>query len=214
MTNFLGKIFKAISDLLSALVPYAVPIIPAYLTYFHTNVQMQFPKEIAWTAAFVVEVLGITAVSTAIRFYRHNLRYKDINRKAPFWLAIGVYIFYIVVVMTVNVVLEKVAGTRSGTVIFAIALFSLLSVPSGVLISIRTQFAEALEERRTSAHVGGGYAASTKQEQFKNEHREKITKTCANPNCRRPNREFITTFPNKLTCSDACRKALSRANAT
>lgn len=157
MRNILGAFFgfiadlvngaeKSFLDLLSALVPYAVPVIPAYLTYYHTIDQMGFPHWVALTAAFVVEVLGITAVSTAIRFWRHNIRYKDEKNKAPFWLAVGVYIFYIIVVLIVNVILEIVAKQRSGPVIWAIGFFSMLSVPSGVLISIRTQYSEMLED--------------------------------------------------------------------
>jgi hypothetical protein len=205
---------KSFLDLLSAIVPYFVPVIPAYLTYFHTLVQMEFPKEIAWTAAFVVEVLGITAVSTAIRFWHHNLKYKDPTRRAPFALAIGVYAFYIVIVMSINVVLEMVSATRGGWVIFSIALFTLLSVPSGVLISIRTQFSEALEEEQQRKANRQRPAFEVRAQGFDlNTHGERITKTCANPKCKRPNREFVTTFPNKITCSDACRKALSRQSA-
>lgn len=156
--NFLGDFFqtvadvlngaeKSLLDLLSIIVPYAVPIIPAYLTYYHTRDQMGFPDWVAKTAAFVVEVLGITAVSTAIRFWRNNTIYKSEKEKAPFWLAVGVYVFYIVIVLSVNVILEIVSQTRSGWVIFSIGLFSLLSFPSGVLISIRAQYTEMLEDR-------------------------------------------------------------------
>lgn len=168
-TNFLARFFEWVSqvlngaersflDLLSVLVPYCVPVIPAYLTYYHTKDIMDFPDWVAITASFVVEVLGITSVSTAIRFFRHNQRYKkSIERNtanaAPFWLAVFVYVFYIVIVLTVNVLLEQIAGTRSGEVILAIALFTLLSFPSGVLISIRTQYTEMLEEKQ--AHRTG-----------------------------------------------------------
>lgn len=157
-SNFLSAIFQYISDtinsaersfldLLSAAVPYAVPVIPAYLTFFHTRDMMQFPDWVAATAAFVVEVLGITSVATAIRFQRHNMINKDLKTKAPFALAIATYIFYILVVLSVNVLLEVVTGERSGAVIWAIALFSLLSLPSAVLISIRAQYAEILDEK-------------------------------------------------------------------
>src|SRR3972149_571826 len=105
---------KSILDVFTALVPYAVPVIPAYLTYSHVTTEMGFIHEIGLTAAFVVEVLGMAAISTAIKFYRHNKRYRDEKNKAPFWLAVGVYLFYLVVVMTVNVVLEVVAEVRSG----------------------------------------------------------------------------------------------------
>ena len=158
-TNHLADGFEFISetingaersflDLLSALVPYAVPIIPAYLTYFHTLNQMGFPVWVAATAAFTCEVLGITSVSTAIRFWRHNQMYKDVKNQAPFWLAFGTYVFYILVVLSVNVLLEVYTGVRSPAVIWSIGLFSLLSLPSAVLISIRAQFSEMLEEKR------------------------------------------------------------------
>ncbi len=147
LANVINGMERGVLDFLSALVPYAVPIIPAYLTYYHTRDMMGFPHWVAVTAAFVVEVLGMTSVSTAIRFYRNNLRYSSEQNKAPFALALFVYIFYLVIVISVNVILEIVAGTRGGWIILSIALFTLLSVPSGVLISIRSQFSEMLEDR-------------------------------------------------------------------
>jgi len=152
-TNLLADGFEFISetingaersflDLLSALVPYAVPIIPAYLTYFHTLNQMNFPVWVAATAGIYLWGFSITSVSTAIRFYRHNQMYKDVKNQAPFWLAFGTYVFYIVVVLSVNVLLEVYTGVRSPAVIWSIGLFSLLSLPSAVLISIRAQYSE------------------------------------------------------------------------
>ena len=154
ISGIINSMERAFIDLLSAIVPYAVPIIPAYLTYFHTLDAMKFPDWVAKTTAFVVEVLGIASVSTAIRFYENNKRYKDKNRQAPFWLALFTYLFYLIVVLTVNVLLEIDASMRRPVIIWAIALFSLLSVPSGVLISIRSQFTEMLENKtawRTSS---------------------------------------------------------------
>lgn len=222
-SNFLGDLFayiskvingaeKSLLDLLSALVPYFVPIIPAYLTYYHTRDQMAFPVQVAWTAAFVVEVLGMTSISTAIRFYRHNQRYAKslIQNKAPFGLAIFTYAFYLVVVLSVNVLLEVEAEKREPVIILAIALFSLLSVPSGVLISIRSQYSEMLEDREARRNPP---KQSSESLQFVpmnldvpfGEGREKLKK-----NCQSCGREFVTTYPNKKTCSDACRKRLSR----
>jgi hypothetical protein len=166
--NYLSNIFETISetingaeksflDLLSALVPWAVPVIPAYLTVYHTQHEMGFPAWVAFTAGFVTEVLGIASVATAIKFYRHNLKYKDSKNHAPFLLAIGTYVFYLVIILTVNVLLELVAGTRSTAVIIAIGLFSLLSLPSAVLISIRAQHAEILgevQERKDERKAG------------------------------------------------------------
>ena len=161
-TNVLEKMFRWISDTinggeravldaLSAIVPYTTASIPAYLTYDHTLNQMDFPANIAWLSAFTVEVLGVTAVSTAIRFWQWNRNHSQDKDRAPFWLAVGTYGFYILITLSVNVILEVAAAQRSGAVIWAIALFSLLSVPSGILISIRAQHGEMLETKREIA---------------------------------------------------------------
>jgi hypothetical protein len=111
---------------------------------------MAFAPWIAMTAAFVVETLGMASISTAVRFWYHNQRYKKSTNKAPFGLAIGVYLFYLLVVMTVNVLLEIEAGLRSPTVIWTIGLFTSLSVPSGLLIAIRAQYSELLGNIKTT----------------------------------------------------------------
>jgi uncharacterized membrane protein YidH (DUF202 family) len=163
--NIIGKFFKILTDALnggekyiidfiSTFVPYAVPVIPAYLTYHHTINEMGFPSWVALTAAFVVEALGLASVATAVRFWQHNKKYKTDANRAPFKLAVMVYLFYIVVVIVVNVVLELVAQTRNGWVILSIALFSLLSFPASVLISIRYIHSDILEDR---ARAKAGY---------------------------------------------------------
>lgn len=162
LAKVLNGMERGIIDFISAFVPYAVPIIPAYLTFYHTQDMMDFPVWVAWTAAFVVEALGLASVATVVRFYLHNKRYKTEQNKAPFWIAFGVYVAYIVIVIVVNVILEIVADTRGGWIITAIGLFSLLSFPSGVLISIRTQYREMLDDKEEKkaqaqqAKKGGG----------------------------------------------------------
>jgi hypothetical protein len=70
--------------------------------------------------------------------------------------------------LTVNVILEKVAGTRNTLVIFCIGLFSMLSIPSGVLIAIRSQYREMLEDRNLKK-IGGNQPAQPKQERQRKE---------------------------------------------
>lgn len=145
LSDLINDAEKSFQDFLMAIVPYAVPVIPAYLTVDHVHNYMDFPTWVAWTAGFVVEAFGITAITTAIKFYYHNQKYKKDDNKAPFLPALLAYVFYVVIVITVNVILEAVSGSRSGWVIVTIALFTLLSVPSGVLIAIRTQYSQVLE---------------------------------------------------------------------
>lgn len=159
LAKILNGMERGIIDFISAFVPYAVPVIPAYLTFYHTRDMMDFPAWVSWTAAFVVEALGLASVATVVRFYLHNKRYKSEQNRAPFWIAFGVYVAYIVIVIVTNVILEIVADVRGGWIITAIGLFSLLSFPSGVLISIRTQYREMLddkEEKRTQAQQAKG----------------------------------------------------------
>lgn len=142
---------RAFLDALSAVVPYTTAAIPAYLTYDHTFKQMGFPLYIAVLSAFTVEVLGVTSVSTAIRFFQWNKNHAMEKDKAPFVLAVVTYGFYILITLSVNVILEVYTGDRNPAVIWAIGLFSLLSLPSGVLISVRAQFGEMLEDKREKA---------------------------------------------------------------
>lgn len=157
-TNFLSKFLRFVSDvilsaesamvdLLSATVVYTVPLVSAYLTYAHCISIVQLPPGVSFAAAFSVEVLGIAAVSTSVKFWKHNKRYTDAKNKAPFWLAVFSYVFYLVVTLAINVILEIVAGVRSPWIIVTIGLLSLLSVPSGVLISIRSLHTDMLEEK-------------------------------------------------------------------
>jgi len=173
---------KSFLDFISALVPYFVPVIPAYLTYFHVQNEMGFPVWVALTAAFVVETLGMASVSTAIKFWYHNQKYSKKDNKAPFWLAVGVYIFYIIVVVTVNVILEIVSGERTGIIILAIALFTLLSVPSGVLIAIRAQYSSVLGDieqryhnRNSTPPAAPVPQSGTYREKHASDYKDKIT---------------------------------------
>lgn len=158
LSNTINGGEKAIIDLISALVPYLVPIIPAWLMYYHAEHDMGFSHNIALTAGIVVEGLGLASVATAVRFFLYNRRFKKDAKtqspnKAPFSAAMGVYAFYVVVVMLVNVIMEATStsvNSRSGWTILAIALFSLLSFPSGLLVALRVGFAEMLEERAES----------------------------------------------------------------
>lgn len=145
ITHFLNGIEDSAINALSAVVPWFVPIIPAYLTFYHTSTDLQFPTWVAWTSAFVVEVLGLASMRTAVKFYEHNKHYTAEERKAPTRITILVYAFYLSVVLVVNVLLDIKNGVVWWNVL-AVGLFSLLSVPAAMLISVRAQHAELLQK--------------------------------------------------------------------
>lgn len=153
ITNFVNGIEDSLINFISVVILWMIPIVPAYLTYNHSVVDLGFPTWVAWTTACVVEFLGLASMRTSIKFFEHNKRYSSDVRQAPFWGAVATYVFYIVVVLSVNVLLDW--GKVEGRHIWAIALFSLLSVPGGYLISARAQHTELLrqieDERRKSS---------------------------------------------------------------
>ena len=72
VSNILNGAETAVIDFVSVFVPWAVPVIPAYLTYHHTMNEMGFPSGIAATAAFVVVALALASVASAVRFWKQN----------------------------------------------------------------------------------------------------------------------------------------------
>jgi hypothetical protein len=144
ISDIVNGIEDSVINLLCVLAPWFVPVIPAYLTYSHTIDELSFPFWVAWTAAFVVEVLGLASMRTSISFFEHNKRYSKDTNRAPVGLSISTYIFYLFVILTVNVLLDLTKGV-SWINVLAIGLFSLLSVPAGLLIAIRTQHMELLK---------------------------------------------------------------------
>lgn len=191
--NWITKVLEAISDtfaggerawldLLGALVPYGVTLIPAYLTYFHTYKIMEFPQWVAAVAAFVVEVFGVTSMHTIVKFWENNKKYTSdkSEMRAPLNLAIFTYAFYMVIVLVVNVVLETVSKQRSAWVIVAIALFSLMGIPAGILVAIRATHREKLEARqqaRTQKNEGQGkptHAQGERRPKHASDYRDKI----------------------------------------
>lgn len=164
ITRFVNGTEDSLINLISAVILWMVPIIPAYLTYYHLLNDLKFPWWVSGIGAGVVEFLGLASIRTAIKFWAHNQRYSVEVKRAPFWPVIGTYVFYIVVVLSVNVILDwgKIEASHE----WAIALFSLLSVPSGYLMSARAQHTE-LERRIADDNAHAAETRKANKEQGK-----------------------------------------------
>jgi len=130
-------------NLISILVPWGVPLIPAYITYQHVQDPngLNFGKPIALVAGAVVEALGLATMNTFFKFRKHNLRYKDGKNQMPTWVPVSAYIWYLLTTILVNVVFDWNSGVQ-WYYILAVGLFSTLSVPAGMLISVRASYTE------------------------------------------------------------------------
>lgn len=146
-------------NLISALSPWLAPLPAAWMSYAHMTTYLEFPIPVAIAVAIVVEVLGLSTISTALSFYEHNRRYngKTSVKRSPLWLVVITYLFYLAIVLTINVLIDAVLGTSTWPIIVARGLLVLMSLPAGMLIGLRkqhyelvVQIAEEKDERKRS----------------------------------------------------------------
>jgi hypothetical protein len=135
----------SVVNLLSAIAPWGAPLAPAFMSYGGMVNTLNFPVWVALIIAGVIEILGLATVHTTIVFWQHNRRYKADMRKMPTALAGSMFGLYLVVILTVNVLMEAFISWP-GMPIVARALLSLLTVPAAITMVIRTQHTELLHE--------------------------------------------------------------------
>ena len=169
-----SKVEMVAIDTVAAISPWLAPVIPAFLTYTHMTTALNYPPAVAFIGALVVECLGLAAIYTATQFWDYNdakqtekenrlvtldkkareIAKKKRQRNAPFaWAAVAMG-FYIVVILTVNALLEMEVTQSGFTVkVLSNALLSMLSVISGLIIALRSQHRRRIMKfsRRKSA---------------------------------------------------------------
>ena len=136
---------------LTALSPWLAPLAPAYMTFRHMDEFLQFPLLISLALAFLVEILGFGTVSTALDFWFHNRKEKAGMKKAPLEIVIGVFVFYLVLILVSNVVIDiSVAylsdAWQKGAIILVRALLTLQTIPGALIVAVRTGHRDLLRE--------------------------------------------------------------------
>lgn len=146
--NLFDKINSAIEGtegsiitLVTTLIPWMAPALPAYLTWSHLVADMQIPDAVAVAMAATVEFLGLAAVSTAFSYMRHNQITRAAKNKVSLGFPVAAYVFYLIVVVTVNVVQEIPMSAEARTVahVVSIALLTLISAPAFIIAVARDQ---------------------------------------------------------------------------
>lgn len=136
---------NSIVNFLSAFAPWLAPVIPSYMTFQHAVGTLNFPNYIAIPAALVVEILGFTAVSTYLSFWFYNRRNPAESKRAPIFLVIVAFSFYLTLIVFSNVLLDSFPDSRWAEIAVR-ALFTLQTIPAAMLVSVRTQHRELLSE--------------------------------------------------------------------
>lgn len=131
---------ETLVDVLAAFIPWLAPAIPAYLAWRNMTGVLHFNSYLAGVGAVVVEFLGLATVSTTITLWDYNDTKRMGDQRAPLWVAGVTALAYIVIVLTVNVLLDNAPALH----LLAQALLSLLSVIGAVTLAVRAQHARRL----------------------------------------------------------------------
>ena len=137
LTEQIRNTEHAVITFIAAVIPWLVPVIPAYLTGYHVVGSLGLPEWAGWIVGLIVEGLGLASMSRTIAFWENNRKYSKDTNKMPIIVPLGTYIWYLIIVIVVNVLLEKASGA-SAIRIWTVGLLATLSVPTAALISIVT----------------------------------------------------------------------------
>lgn len=146
LTTWIRNTEHAFITFISAIIPWLVPIIPAYLTGYHVIMELGLPVWAGWVIGAIIEGLGLASMSRTIAFWENNRKYSKDSNKMPIIVPLGTYIWYLVIVIVVNVLLERASGA-SIIRIWTVGLLATLSVPTAALISVTSIWTERLMER-------------------------------------------------------------------
>ena len=139
--RFTRAVEALLIDNIAATSPWLAPLIPAYLAWDSMSHVLAFPSWVALAGAAVVELLGLSAVSTTFQFWDYNDTRRKSDQRAPVLLAIATALFYLCVVLTVNVMLDSGPALHKA----AKALLSTLSVCAAVVLALRAGHSRRLE---------------------------------------------------------------------
>lgn len=125
---------RTLVDNIAATVPWLAPVAPAFMTWLNVSSVLGWPTWVAWVVAGAVEGLGLSVVSTAFSLWRAGAN--------TFKIAVATVIFYLTVIIAVNVGLDLGAPHW-----VAKALLSLLSVPGVVTLALRSQLRQDVAQQ-------------------------------------------------------------------
>lgn len=143
----------SVVNFLSAIAPWGAPLAPASMAYIGMTTHLEFHHVIAGILAFVIEILGLATVHTTITFWQFNRRRLAEYKRRPTELAAGMFGFYLLIILTTNVILEipiaypeTPAYIAAGIPMIAKLLLSLLAVPAAVTMAIRANHTMMLHD--------------------------------------------------------------------
>jgi hypothetical protein len=136
INSWIQDVEYSIVNLVSSIAPWLAPLAPAYMSYSHMQEYLNFPVWVSFSVASVVEMLGLATVSTTLTFWNHNRRYSSHKNRVPITIPILTFLFYLGIVMTVNVLIDAYISGFD-VIVLSRALLTLLTVPAAITVSVR-----------------------------------------------------------------------------
>ena len=139
--RFIRAVESLAIDIISLVIPWVSPLIPAYMAWESMTTRLAFPAWVALAGALVVELLGLATINTVFEFWNYNQDKLKTQGKAPVLVALLVTAFYLAVILTVNTMLDD------SPAIYRVAkgLLSSLTICGGVTIALRANHARRIE---------------------------------------------------------------------
>lgn len=161
--QWINNIENSLVNLLSAIAPWLAPVVPMQIAVQHMIGYLSFSKPVAWMTGAVVEILGLAAVSTILRLWRHNQNARAEKNRQPIWVPIFVYGFYLTIILSVIALPELAKTERDWIAVTVKILLSLLSVPAAITLAIRAQNTEIVQEMTAQKAPRPARTAETNQ---------------------------------------------------
>lgn len=131
-------------NLAASLSPWLAPIIPAYMATDNMTKVLLFPSAVGTIGGIVIELIGISTITTSMQLWDYNQSKRKSDPEAPFVPSLVAVAFYIVVLLTIILVLggDEVAQWQK---VLAKVLLSTLSLVAFIVLAIRSQHARRLQ---------------------------------------------------------------------
>jgi hypothetical protein len=131
-------------DTVSTVIPWLSPLVPAFMAFRAMSDVLAFPFWLAAITAGVIELLGLATINTAFSFWNYNQEKRKIDPRSPVQLAVLVTLYYLIVVLVVNTMLDNSPDMHK----VAKGLLSSISIVGGVTIALRASHSRRINEIR------------------------------------------------------------------
>lgn len=131
---------------IASTIPWIVTLVPAWFAFENSTAKdkLHQPIPVGVIIATSIEGLGVGIVTTALELWDWNDTHKDQKITAPLYVSAGTVVFYIAIVIMVNVGLDL--GWSDWVVKI---MLSMMSIPAVITLALRSQHSRRIAAQET-----------------------------------------------------------------